>query len=234
MEKDIYTWPFLAWLLPVPEMHLYIYIQYSVYKSCCIKQTPTLFRASKKGKMVLHHVEVLSREMVKPSSPTPLHLRNLKLSFLDQIAPPVYIPLIFFYQYEPGCNSDHAQKSKCLKQSLSETLVLFYPLAGRIKSDYIIDCNDDGVEFVEARVHTQLSHIVQNPNMEELKQFLPIEPYGTRTSMVLAIQVNFLDCGGMVIGVCMSHCIADGSSLVTFMNSWATISRGDKIGRAHV
>ncbi|KAA8542164.1 hypothetical protein F0562_023316 [Nyssa sinensis] len=153
--------------------------------------------------MVLNHVEVISREIVKPSSPTPHHRRNLKLSFLDQIAPPVYVPIILFY--------DQPKFGHCfdLKQSLSETLTSFYPLAGRLKSSVTVDCNDAGVEYVEAQVHALLSEVIEKPTMEELKQYLPIEPYGTvGTSMVcrevpllLAVQVNFFKCGGMAIGI---------------------------------
>ncbi|RVW69447.1 Salutaridinol 7-O-acetyltransferase [Vitis vinifera] len=42
-------------------------------------------------------VQILSRKMIKPSSPTPPHLRNLMLSPIDQGAPLAYVPTIFFY-----------------------------------------------------------------------------------------------------------------------------------------
>ncbi|XP_059638881.1 stemmadenine O-acetyltransferase-like [Cornus florida] len=178
----------------------------------------------------MSHVEVISREMIKPSSPTPQNLRNHKLSFLDQIAPPVYIPLIFFYHPELGYDIDRAQKSQLLKQSLSDTLTRFYPLSGRIKNEFCIDCNDAGVEYVEAHVHAQLSNVIENPNIEKLKQYLPIEPYGISAAMgreaLLAIQINFFDCGGLAISLCISHNIADGPSLVTFTNAWAATARG--------
>ncbi|ONI30186.1 hypothetical protein PRUPE_1G235900 [Prunus persica] len=44
-------------------------------------------------------VEVISKEIIKPSSPTPDHLRYLQLSFLDQLAPPVYNPFVLFYEF---------------------------------------------------------------------------------------------------------------------------------------
>ncbi|CAK9172671.1 unnamed protein product, partial [Ilex paraguariensis] len=184
-----------------------------------------------KGKMALN-VEIVSKEMIKPSSPTPHHLKSLKLSLLDQIAPPVYVPIILFYPLQLGSKIDPTQKNKSLKQSLSEILTQFYPLSGRIKDDFFIDCDDTGVVYVEAQVHAQLSEVIAEPSMEELKQFLPVEPYsstGTVKETLLAIQINFFDCGGMAIGVNMSHKIADGSSLITFMNAWASKSRGDSL-----
>ncbi|CAK9172672.1 unnamed protein product, partial [Ilex paraguariensis] len=157
-------------------------------------------------------------------------LKSLKLSFLDQIAQSVYIPIILFYSPQFGSKTDPTQKHNSLKQSLSETLIQFYPLSGRIKDDFFIDCDDTGVEYVEAQAHAQLSEVIAEPSMEELKQFLPVEPYsstGTVKETLLAIQINFFDCGGMAIGINMSHKIADGSSLITFMNAWASKSRGD-------
>jgi hypothetical protein len=42
-------------------------------------------------------MELVSRETIKPSSPTPSHHRIYPLSFLDNIAVRKYIPLLYFY-----------------------------------------------------------------------------------------------------------------------------------------
>ncbi|XP_057767473.1 stemmadenine O-acetyltransferase-like [Salvia miltiorrhiza] len=175
-------------------------------------------------------VEIISHEMIKPSSPTPTHLRNLKLSFLDQIAPPIYVPLIFFYNHHQLTlqNLTHHQISQLLKQSLSKTLTVFYPLAGRIHENSSIDCNDSGAEFIEARVHTRaLSEILQEPSMEELKKLQPVEILGQDEKVVLKVKICFFDCGGISVAICLSHKIADGTSLVAFVNAWAASSRGE-------
>ncbi|KAL1553950.1 shikimate O-hydroxycinnamoyltransferase [Salvia divinorum] len=169
-------------------------------------------------------VEIISNEMIKPSSPTPTHLTNLKLSFLDQIAPPISVPLIFFYSHLQ--NFSHHQISTLLKQSLSNLLTVFYPLAGRIHENSSIDCNDLGAEFVEARVHTRLSEIVQNPSMEELKK-LQISSSGDDEKVILRVKLCFFDCGGISVAICLSHKIADGTSLVAFVNAWAAASRDE-------
>ncbi|XP_031091468.1 stemmadenine O-acetyltransferase-like [Ipomoea triloba] len=171
-------------------------------------------------------VELLSKEMmIKPSSPTPPHLKTLKLSFLDQISPPVFIPLIFFF-HNHG-EDDHGRSSQKLKQSLSKVLSLFYPLAGRLKGNDFIDCSDDGALWVEARVHGFLKDVVENPLMEELEKFLPAEPYnnGDDGELILAVQINYFLDGGIAVGVCMSHKIGDGLSLVNFVNAWAVAAR---------
>ncbi|XP_024200138.1 salutaridinol 7-O-acetyltransferase [Rosa chinensis] len=48
-------------------------------------------------------VEIVHKETIRPSSPTPHHLRFFSLSIFDQLSPELYFPLLLFY---PN-NSDH-------------------------------------------------------------------------------------------------------------------------------
>ncbi|XP_027174673.1 vinorine synthase-like [Coffea eugenioides] len=84
-----------------------------------------------------------------------------------------------------------------------------YPLAGRINDTNLcfIDCDDSGALFIEAQVHAQLSEkLSQSTAIEELNQYLPLEPYAHDADNIpLAIQISFFECGGMAIGVCISH-----------------------------
>ncbi|KAF8378154.1 hypothetical protein HHK36_029491 [Tetracentron sinense] len=173
-------------------------------------------------------VEVISRETIIPSSPIPHHLSNFQLSFLDQLSPPVYVPILLFYPFDDS--NTNAEKSNLLKKSLSETLTHFYPLAGRVKDNRFVDCNDEGAHYIVIHVNGQLSDVLRQPNDDLLKQFLPFEAYGSwvglGTEVILAIQVNFFDCGGMAMGVCISHKLADASSLANFVSSWSAIARG--------
>ncbi|CAK9155837.1 unnamed protein product [Ilex paraguariensis] len=171
-------------------------------------------------------VEVLSRETIKPSSPTPSPLRNYPLSFLDQISPPIYMPMIFFYESSFNTNLSNDDKSDRLKISLSETLTRFYPLAGRLVDNISIDCNDEGIVYSEARVKCQLVQVIQGLAPDELNKFLPCE-LDDVDETVLAVQVNFFDCGGMAVGVCTSHKIADALSIALLITGWAATSRGD-------
>ena len=63
---------------------------------------------------------IINKEIIKPSSPTPAHLKTFKLSTLDQLAPPVYVPMLFFYRNNQATSSD--QRSHNLKKSLSESV----------------------------------------------------------------------------------------------------------------
>ncbi|KAI3915230.1 hypothetical protein MKX01_035489 [Papaver californicum] len=174
-------------------------------------------------------VEVVSRETIKPSSPTPHHLKSFKLSLLDQLSPPFHVPLIIYY---PIINNDASVRVRCdlLKRSLAETLSKFYPFAGRVNENMIVDCNDKGVDYSEAKVsHCRLENFMQESNIVELeKPFLPFNPSdGNNSDALLAVQVNiFEECGGIAIGLCFSHKIADASSFATFITDWAAIARG--------
>ncbi|KAL4628935.1 hypothetical protein ACB092_05G273400 [Castanea dentata] len=162
-------------------------------------------------------VEVFSNENIRPSSPTPTHLRYYQLSFLDQMLPPVYAASLFFYTkndaYSKISTDTTKSFSSVLKQSLSDVLTRYYPLAGRIKDNLNVDCNDEGVLFREAQVKCKLSDILTNPNPAEFNKFLPCDIDGTH-NLTFAVQVNYFTCGGIAIGACISHKIADGTSFI--------------------
>ncbi|KAH7521752.1 hypothetical protein FEM48_Zijuj07G0065800 [Ziziphus jujuba var. spinosa] len=53
-------------------------------------------------------VEVILREIVKPSSPTPHHFKTHELCFIDHSVPLMYFPLLLFYSHD---NSIHDSRS---------------------------------------------------------------------------------------------------------------------------
>ncbi|XP_059445107.1 stemmadenine O-acetyltransferase-like [Corylus avellana] len=172
-------------------------------------------------------VEVISKEIVKPSSPTPNDLHHYQLSFNDQMSPPVYNPLSLFYASDGDTKFNVDDISDRLKKSLSEVLTLYYPLAGRIKDNSSIDCNDKGIPFLQARVDCQLSDVVQNPVPGELNKLVPFE-LDTHTDIAFGVQLNVFECGGIAVGACISHKVADALSYFVFVRCWAAIACGDK------
>ncbi|KAJ0086059.1 hypothetical protein Patl1_09411 [Pistacia atlantica] len=177
-------------------------------------------------------VEVISRKCIKPSSPTPLHLRTHKLSLLDQYVPPIYVPMVFYYPNQDTNLSPSdiiSQRLQLLKQSLSETLSRFYPFAGKVKDSLSIDCNDEGIYFIEARVQNPLTEFLNQPDLSFINKFLPYHldwsATPTEGTHVAIVQVTTFSCGGIVIGVYVSHIIADGTALSSFIKSWAATAR---------
>ncbi|KAL3751851.1 hypothetical protein ACJRO7_012652 [Eucalyptus globulus] len=172
-------------------------------------------------------IQVISKETIMPSSATPSPVQTYRFSLLDQLAPPFFVPVVLFYSApDPDQDFDHVNIYEKLKTSLSECRSCFYPLAGRIKGDeHAVDLGQRAV-FVRTRVNARLAKLLANPELKLVQQLLPLDPYNIQcqNALVTAIQLNLFNRGG--IGVCISHKIADGATLSTFLSSWGAISRG--------
>ena len=96
-----------------------------------------------------------------------------------------------------------------------------------MKDNLFIDYYDEGIPFIEARVHCCLSDFLEHPKSELLNHFLPFYPICKEQNPMetaqIAVQVNIFDCGGIAIGLCMSH---DGTTMSAFLNNWAAIAGG--------
>ncbi|PON64749.1 Transferase [Parasponia andersonii] len=172
-------------------------------------------------------VEIIGRETIKPSLPTPSHLKNYKLSSLDQLSLAIYGRVVFFYT-QNDVTSGPKQKSQQLKNSLSETLSHFYPIAG-INNNITIECTDDGAPYVEAKFNGPLSTFLElRDDPAVIDQFFPaaIQSPEASTWPLLQVQATFFDCGGLAVGVCLSHKVCDARSMSVFMKTWVEISKG--------
>ncbi|XP_021723702.1 vinorine synthase-like [Chenopodium quinoa] len=182
--------------------------------------------------------------MMKPSIPTPSHLKPYHLCLLDQFFGLTYVPQVLFYQNNNPSKHDESQTNNGkslvendeiimiitrLKESLSKTLSVFYPLVGRLTADEsAIDCSDEGIAFIQARTNITLGEFLKSPNrVDELPQFIP----GISTRIVsalevvpLAIQVTVFGCGGLAVGSQYLHKIFDGASWGNFLNTWAAVA----------
>ena len=171
-------------------------------------------------------IELLSRETIKPSSPTPSHLKLYPLSFIDNIVSRNYVSLLYFYN--PNKIIDQNSKISQLRKSLSQLLSKYYHFAGRIKDKITIECNDQGVLFLVTKVKNKLSEILQNPTEKLLNPLFPDELQWKDmdwSASFIAIQINCFACGGMAISICISHKIGDASTMFNFMNDWAMINQ---------
>ncbi|XP_050214993.2 stemmadenine O-acetyltransferase-like [Mercurialis annua] len=168
-------------------------------------------------------IERISESFIKPSSPTPIQLKTYNICLIDQfLMYGVDIPLLFFY----SINEDSiSESSHLLKQSLSETLTHYYPLAGRIKDHLSVDCNDEGVYYAEARANIRLSEYFSRSDFIVLMDsFMPREVSCRESSpgsFVVTIQVTTFACGSIAIGLFCSHMVMDAASLTSFIKAWA-------------
>ncbi|CAJ1949399.1 unnamed protein product [Sphenostylis stenocarpa] len=172
--------------------------------------------------------EIVSKNTIKPSSATPNNLRHWKLSLLDQLAPPFYVPILLFYPASDA--KDFKTISHKLKASLSQVLTLYPPFCGTLRDNTTVECNDEGVLFMESRVPIELSNVLKNPNLHQINQLFPCDPYNPARETLLgsmAVQLNQFKCGGVALGVCLSHKIADASSAASFLSAWSATSRSE-------
>ncbi|KAF5443018.1 hypothetical protein F2P56_035615 [Juglans regia] len=175
--------------------------------------------------MAVLDVEVITKDTIKPSSPTPDHLRRYNLSFIDQITPQIFMPLVLFYPRDSNAHLNNIDCQDNIKTSLSKALTLFYPMAGRVKDNSHVDCNDEGVHYVEAKTNCNLSEFLEDPNLVELNKFLPYE-LDDVNEVALAVQVTSFSCGGIVIGLVFAHKVSDASSFFSFLNTWSALACG--------
>ncbi|XP_060215714.1 stemmadenine O-acetyltransferase [Lycium barbarum] len=170
-------------------------------------------------------IEIISEVSIKPSSPTPNDLHHYQLSYLDQITPNILMPLVFFYPAAVNDNITNTHRSDQLKKSLSHVLTKFYPLCGRLVANSHVNCNDEGIPYVEAIAKCDLSEFLLDPVPNELNKFIPSDLHDVK-DICLLVQANFFQCGGMAIGIAISHKIADALSTFMFINTWGAIARG--------
>ncbi|KAJ4713791.1 vinorine synthase-like [Melia azedarach] len=183
--------------------------------------------------------EIVLRECIKPSSPTPLHLKTHKLSLLDQVRGHGYFPMIFYYPFNQDnknlpnpadINLIVPERLQLLKKSLSGTLSRFYPFAGKFRDNLSVDCDDDGIYFVQARVKSSLDEFLDKPDLRSIYKFIPFDSTESSGSIaglhVGKIQVTIFACGGFVICACVSHLFGDGITLSSFMKTWAATACG--------
>ncbi|XP_022156263.1 spermidine hydroxycinnamoyl transferase-like [Momordica charantia] len=178
-------------------------------------------------------VTLHSSSTIIPSHPTP-H-RTLTLSESDQAMLEGYIFII--YVYKKAFDIDASSLTiDSMRNSLSQILVPYYPLAGRLRwidgGRLEIDCCGAGVQLseAEASADAKFDDYGDFEPSDATRQLVPKPDYRApiEDQPLVLVQVTRFSCGGVVIGIAVSHFVVDGISVITFINSWASIARGEK------
>ncbi|XP_028801341.1 benzyl alcohol O-benzoyltransferase-like [Neltuma alba] len=170
-------------------------------------------------------------ELISPAKPTPRELKPLSdIDGRDFIR--IQTPFIHFYRSEASMAGK--DPVKVIREALAQTLVFYYPFAGRIREGedhkLMVDCNEEGVMFIEADADVTLQQFGNDlqppfPCFGDLLYSSPASDQILRCPILL-VQVTRLKCGGFIFALRMNHCLCDGYGIVQFMNALAELAKG--------
>ncbi|KAJ8637447.1 hypothetical protein MRB53_011714 [Persea americana] len=166
--------------------------------------------------------------VVRPSAQTPGG--TLWLSNMDLVMPRFHVPYIYFYR--PSTGSTNFFDPRSLRRALSNALVFFYPLAGRLKTGedgcLAIDCNGEGALFIEAVTDSVIDDFGDFAPTVHLLKLSPKVDYsnGISSYPLFLVQVTYFKCGGVSLMVLVHHSVADGTASFHFINTWSELARG--------
>ncbi|WJX10659.1 Benzyl alcohol O-benzoyltransferase [Trifolium repens] len=182
---------------------------------------------------LLFTVQRHAPEFVKPLKPTPHEIKLLS-DIDDQDGLRFQIPVIQFYKYDPKMAGK--DPVDVIRKALAKTLVFYYPFAGRLREGpgrkLMVDCNDEGVLFIEADADVRLEQFGDAlqppfPCLNELLFDVPGSSEVLNTPLLL-IQVTRLKCGGFIFALRLNHTMSDAAGLTRFMSALGEISCGLK------
>ncbi|KAJ7532187.1 hypothetical protein O6H91_14G075400 [Diphasiastrum complanatum] len=145
---------------------------------------------------------------------------------------------VFFYQSNNINNT--ADPVMVLQNALAQTLVHYYPLAGRMElsSDgkFQVISSGEGAVFIEAEADANISDALAEKNLDTNMEFCRKLLYGSVGESksilgqpLLAIQVTKFKCGGFCVGTSTNHCICDAVAFTEFLITLGEIARGVSI-----
>ncbi|KAJ4724409.1 Benzyl alcohol O-benzoyltransferase [Melia azedarach] len=173
-------------------------------------------------------------ELIIPARSTPREMKDLS-DIDDQESLRFHIPTIFFYKNNPEPSMKGKDPVKVIKEAVSRALVFYYPLAGRLREGpdrkLTVDCNAEGVLFIEAEANfklEQLGNAIQPPcpYLDELLYNVPGSD-GIIGCPLLLIQVTRLACGEFSVGLRFNHTIWDGFGFMQFLKTIEEMARGE-------
>ncbi|CAN1166812.1 Shikimate O-hydroxycinnamoyltransferase [Linum perenne] len=173
-------------------------------------------------------VDVIESSIVCPLEGTKSSHR-LWLSNLDLVHDRIHLPLLYLYK---AVENNGFFEAGVLKEALRRVLALFYPVAGRLVRDEIgrleVECNGEGVLFIEAETDFRLSQVGESAPSSELLKLVSRVDYSQEISSypLLLLQVTRFKCGGASLGVGIHHSLLDGISTTSFINAWSNMARG--------
>lgn len=181
---------------------------------------------------------IVSSYTVKPARETPGGI--MCLSECDQVKAITHAPTIYFYRLGGGHGEGVSLESatEILRNSLSEVLVNYYPFAGRLRliggARLEIDCNAEGALLIAVESEAKIDDFGDFEPSPEIRALIPSVDYSEpiHDLPLMLVQVTKFSCGGLSLGLGLSHIIVDGRSALDFVSEWAEIARCGVAGQS--
>lgn len=177
-------------------------------------------------------VTVKNTCIVKPANETPNEI--MYLSVCDQISAITHAPTIYTYP-KPSLEQCPRDPVDILRDSMSKALSIFYPLAGRLVVNDTgrleIHCNSAGARLTEVMSQKELSDYGDFcPTTELTSELVPLvdRSMPVHERPLLLAQLTRFKCGGLCLGLGISHVVVDGQAALFFVSEWARIARGEQ------
>ncbi|XP_060209834.1 methanol O-anthraniloyltransferase-like [Lycium barbarum] len=176
---------------------------------------------------ITHH----KPKLIVPAIVTPRGTKHLS-DIDDQGSLRFQIPIIMFYKYNSSMKGK--DPAKFINDGLSKALVFYYPLAGRLiegpNRKLMVNCNGEGILFVEADAHVELEKLGDSikppcPYLDLLLHNIPGSD-GIIGCPLLLVQVTRFSCGGFAIGFRLNHTMMDAYGLNMFLNALSELIQG--------
>ncbi|XP_009803456.1 benzyl alcohol O-benzoyltransferase-like isoform X1 [Nicotiana tabacum] len=186
---------------------------------------------SKQSSELVFTVRRQKPELIAPEKPTPRETKFLS-DIDDQEGMRFQIPVIQFYS--KNSSMEGKDPVNVIKKAIAETLVFYYPFAGRLREGtgrkLMVDCTGEGIMFVEADADVTLEEFGDElqppfPCLDELLFDVP-HSAGVLNCPLLLIQVTRLICGGFIFSLRLNHTMSDAPGLVQFMTAVGEMARG--------
>uniref|UniRef100_A0A0E0QVS7 Uncharacterized protein n=1 Tax=Oryza rufipogon TaxID=4529 RepID=A0A0E0QVS7_ORYRU len=175
-------------------------------------------------------------EIVRPSEPVTTTAATGKIIFSPFDKPLATVPVVVLQVFEHPIH----EPVETIRRGLSQALVHYYPLAGRLAGDDYddvhIDCTGEGVTFVAASANCTVKQLMRDidgrlpdPSTAVQRELIvddnPAYGFGRADPLIL-MQVTTFTCGGFVVGVTWNHGAADGFGIAQFLQAVGELARG--------
>ncbi|KAL8161678.1 hypothetical protein V2J09_013167 [Rumex salicifolius] len=181
-------------------------------------------------------VQIKATHIVRPSGKT--WTGTMKMSEFDMALGKGFVPSL--YLYRPHKDWDAAAITQTLKDSLGKALVHFYPFAGRLRPtdggrmELVLDEEVWGVPVLEAETAVEVAELGDLAEAEEKRRFQHLAPMADYRKPLhelplLTVQITHFRCGGVGVGILMSHAVVDGLGAGHFYSEWARLARGEAL-----